>query len=524
MLRRCLLLIALAAAGCAKISVTHITDAKDARFREEGVFYALPKTVVKTQLKVDKATKTPAKYSRFAGIFSPSIPAVCGGVKDCKTGTPKISFSVQQGATFSTFGEPDPAHLYMVRFSGGGAVDQTISMAWTESGLVSSASATVTNRTTDIVMSGLKLATSLGTKAFLGASAVGAVGPAATSCPTDPKGFDSSALTVLRTAADPNVRQNLIDNYCDLEGEQREAYQAPADATLLANALLAYETRVVPLVKARVDTLQGVGNVFDRAPLLGKLDEAIEAEIKQLFSGTSEKATWEATFEVRNVAENAPQRLLTIDGAAGVCPEKLLAFDSKPVPSGFNEKTLECENATTVVSATFALWPAADLQVFGAVKARVTEPANGERSFRYRLPAQVKARVVAVTDKNEVEHGSGVFNVAQLGHVVSLPARRASKQMSYDLAFIEATGGLKSFKLGTTGGLDAATIDALSAAGGTVLDAGSAAAKASKAERAAAETAADELTILTREAALLKLKHEICEIQKKYGLACTIEQ
>jgi hypothetical protein len=43
--------------------------------------------------------------------------------------------------------------------------------------------------------------------------------------------------------------------------------------------------------------------------------------------------------------------------------------------------------------------------------------------------------------------------------------------------------------------------------------------KAAKAE----EAAADELTLITRQHNLLKLKHEICEIQKKYGLACTVE-
>jgi hypothetical protein len=110
----------------------------------------------------------------------------------------------------------------------------------------------------------------------------------------------------------------------------------------------------------------------------------------------------------------------------------------------------------------------------------------------------------------------GIFSVAQLGYVAALPARHNAKSMTYDLAMAEATGGLKSFKLGTTGGLDAATIDALSGSTGSVLDARNAQTKQAK-------TDADELTKLTRESALLKLKDEICTLQKKYGVECNVQ-
>jgi hypothetical protein len=105
-----------------------------------------------------------------------------------------------------------------------------------------------------------------------------------------------------------------------------------------------------------------------------------------------------------------------------------------------------------------------------------------------------------------------VFSVAQLGTIVSLPAKRSSKTLSYDLAFVEATGALKTFKLGTAGGLDSATIDALSGVGGTLLDA------RNKAQQNEADSA-----VLTREDQLLKLKDDICTIQKKYGIPCTVQ-
>ncbi len=120
-------------------------------------------------------------------------------------------------------------------------------------------------------------------------------------------------------------------------------------------------------------------------------------------------------------------------------------------------------------------------------------------------------------------HGSALFAVAQFGHVASLPARRNSKTLAYDLSMVEATGALKSFKIGSAGAVEAGTIDALAGAGGTVLDARKARLDELEKERKAAETAADELTVLTRQHQLLKLKDDICTLQKKYGLACTVE-
>jgi hypothetical protein len=117
-----------------------------------------------------------------------------------------------------------------------------------------------------------------------------------------------------------------------------------------------------------------------------------------------------------------------------------------------------------------------------------------------------------VVGANNHSYGNGVFSVAQLGKVISLPANRNSKTLSYDLAFIENTGALKTFKLGTTGALDAATVDALSGVGGTILDA-----------RNKEKQKEDEVTVLTREDTILKLKDDICNIQKKYGLPCTVQ-
>jgi hypothetical protein len=138
----------------------------------------------------------------------------------------------------------------------------------------------------------------------------------------------------------------------------------------------------------------------------------------------------------------------------------------------------------------------------------VTDVTTGDRSFRYYVPALVAATL----GDDKKSYGAGVMWIAQLGTVISLPVERHSRLLLYDLTFVQATGGLKTFELGTTGGLDAATVDALSSVGGTVLD-----------YRNVANKSADEQSVLTKEDQMLTLRDDICTIQKKYGITCTVE-
>jgi hypothetical protein len=529
MIRRMLLaaVFVLFSVGCAKIVVVPVSPG----LNEEGVFYALPKTVVRVVLNVDREEKKPAPYAMFGAIFAPDVPALCETIASCRpdksTGEPlkTTAYSIQQGAAFSSFGEPDPRHVFLVKFQGGGAIDQEMTMSWNEMGLVSTAAATVTNRSTDIAVAGLKLAAGLGTKASAGAvSAAPPSDPAR--CP-EPHPNDEWIKEILGRLGGNQADNMLIANYCDLPRTNRGAddeisrddFNRQTDERMLERATEAYRLRVLPLVTRRTAIIGGGSNILDPVAFINKLDTLIDEQLKALFVGSESKKTWDAPFEIRRLDPMSPEQILGLDGTKGICPvTALLAPDAKPLPSGFRVLSAdECKSATPVtVSVDFH--PARAEQLFEKVRSSVTT-ADGDRSFRYVLPARVKG-VVSGGTKN---YGAALFSVAQLGHVVSLPAHRNGKKIAYDLAMIEATGGLKTFKLGTTGGLDAATIDALAGAGGTVLDARNARRKEEEAERKAEEAAADELAVLTRQSTLLKLKDQICEIQKKYGLACTIQ-
>jgi Domain of unknown function (DUF4831) len=105
--QRCLFLtLGVLLAGCAKVVVVKVPTTTPA----DGIIYALPNTVVRVQLKLDRTEKSGARYAAYAAIFAPESKPVC---KDQKcTEEKKVTYSLQQNATFATYGEPDPESCF----------------------------------------------------------------------------------------------------------------------------------------------------------------------------------------------------------------------------------------------------------------------------------------------------------------------------------------------------------------------------------------------------------------------------
>lgn len=494
--RAALLLTVLALFRGCDSKVVVVPVPQDKALPSEGVIYALPNTVMRLQMKLDKTSRSGARYAAYAAIFAPDGEPVCKDA-DC-TEEKKVTYSLQQGTTFATYGEPDPDNVFLVKFVGKGAIDQTLSMTWSEAGLLSAASASVTNRTGDVVLSGLKLVAGLGTKAALGAEKAGAgVKP----CDPDPSPTDDWAIPILQNGGSTSAPA-LIANYCAIKKADRDTLYR--DDALLKDAVKAYVDKVQPLVAAREQILRGASQTFEPASLLSHIEAEISHHLTVLYLGTKKTLTWDGALDVRTPKVDLPHTYTVLRVAAndGIClGASEVPPDSKPLPDKFTIlKDRACADATPV-DLKLDFYPDGRSQLFN----RIQDDPKGERSFRYRMPARVKAEL---SDKGQA-YGAGIFSVAQLGKVVSFPASRHSKSLSYDLAFVEATGGLKTFKLGTTGALDTATVDALNSVGGTLLDARS--------------KSADDLNRLTREQQILKLKDDICTIQKKYGLDCTVQ-
>ena len=222
-----------ACVGCAKVIVVKVPASTPAE--SEGIIYALPNTVVRVQLKVDKAEFTEARYAAYSAIFAPEGKPMCKEMT-C-TNEKKNIFSIPQGATFSTYGEPDPENVFLIKFVGKGAIDQTVSMTWNEAGLPSAASSSVTNRTGDVVMSSLKLLAGLGTKAALGAAAVDQKGLMQPPCQQTPSATDSFAIPIIAQNGS-TAATLLVGNYCAIKKEERDGL--PRSATLLTDATREY--------------------------------------------------------------------------------------------------------------------------------------------------------------------------------------------------------------------------------------------------------------------------------------------
>ncbi len=507
-MRRLYLLILLSVIllnGCAKIVVVNVPKAKP---QNDGVFYALPKTVVRVNLVVEKVENKAAPFAEFAEIFAPGSETVCKA--PICTEEEKKFYRMKRGATMTTFGEPDPEHVYMVKFIGRGELDQSVTMQWNEAGVITGAEAKVTNRTIDIAVSSLKFAAGLSTRFASGSATDNVTVPS--KC-DDPTSTDEWVLPILGKYPNNAAKSQLIYNYCGIPCDKRESW-GNYDG-LLARATKAHYQEVFPLEKKRED-LQVDKPYYDPASLIKDLDVLIERKIRVLFLGTQTITPWESVFEVRDFVAGSmprPTTLLRLNKAKGFCvQEDLLAPGVKPVPGKDLITGDECANALDV-SLKLDFYPAQTSQLFDVVRTNAAINENGERSFRYRIPAQVKAEVTY----NKSVFGAGVMAIAQLGTIASLPAKRNSKTLAYDLKFVEATGALKSFTLGTTGGIDSGVIDQLSTVSNSIVDARS---KARDNEAASQ----DELNILKREAEILKLRDQICELRKKNGLTCEIQQ
>jgi hypothetical protein len=531
----CLVAAAITAASCAQIIVTPVkAPTKDAQgvispattTSSDGIIYALPKTVVRVQFKMDQIKRTGAPYARFSAIFIPAGERVCADAQ-C-TDDEKLEFKLQDGMIFSTIGEPDPARVYLVKFTGGGTIDHKMTMAWNDDGLISGTAATVTNRSADVAMSGVKLLSSLYAKGTFGAASI--VGPPKVQeCEQTPSDIDHWVIPVIRTnAPGANESTELLANYCAMKVEDRKKLGSgsASDQDLLAKATALFVDKIVPLKLSRASALT---NPQTLQP--GELIDRIDGEITQLFTefylGKEATKTWDGTLEARWIGQRVTNQttkkedyrkvasLLKFDKKKGIClvDDATLPIGAKPIPKGFSvDANGECAVGAAVL-LHWKHWPKEEDQL----ASMIVDDNEGNRSFRYRMPAQVE---IWVENAAKEKLGAATLRIAQLGPVLSLPGGRKLKSINYDLTFIESTGALKVFKLDSTGGFDAGTVDSLSTAAGSIQDADNARAAKRKAAQDAQDLAQDELTILTREAALLKLRDDICTLRKKSGQTC----
>ncbi len=145
--------VALWASCTAKNVVTRVQNGSLPK--REGVFYALPRTVVGVTTTVVKVEKTAGKYQNYAACFFPEETAI---PRD------KISFTFGDSMVGSR-AEPDPDEIFMVKIKGHWLEDKNADLSFSSGGVLTKAKAETTNRTLDVVLQAAQTATSLASQA-----------------------------------------------------------------------------------------------------------------------------------------------------------------------------------------------------------------------------------------------------------------------------------------------------------------------------------------------------------------------
>src|ERR1035437_8152170 len=97
---------ALAFTSCTgKIVVTKVPSAQTPKAPMDGVYYALPQTVIQVSQPIDRVELSAGKYVAYLPLFFPKI-AESGDFVPAD----KVAFNLAK-ATFTTTGEPDPKEI-----------------------------------------------------------------------------------------------------------------------------------------------------------------------------------------------------------------------------------------------------------------------------------------------------------------------------------------------------------------------------------------------------------------------------
>ncbi len=163
------LFCALFLTGCpnSKTKVTKISTPSSGKSRKlNGVFYALPQNVVTVAVPVVKTLKTPGKYVVFTPFFFPDEDFIGGK---------SVKFEIKD-PVFNSFGEPDPAEIYLVDAQSNNLLQtKSLSIDLSTAGVLGNAKAETKDDTLPVATSLIKSAVGITSSVLLR----GPIGPLA---------------------------------------------------------------------------------------------------------------------------------------------------------------------------------------------------------------------------------------------------------------------------------------------------------------------------------------------------------
>lgn len=379
------------------------------------VFYALPATVVRADVTVERTEKKKGEYVKFTPKFFPDEGNYI------KADSHSYSF---KAGSIDTFTLPDLDQVYRVKVTGGLFDNLSLTLDTTEDGVLTKTDAEVTDTTMEVVTSTITGVTGalLRSGVLVGAAELSKVGKSHDCGPSE---------------ADCQAAKKIADNIGDLEMSLK-------------------------------DLITTGGNVVEgREAMITELKAEIERLRARYFFGTVTKKEWTGKFVAQPPARTDGQppapfetELFQYSADGGICSV------------GSGQLVIDPPRETSGCTPDHGMWLVVEpdpRQLFQAVDGQYDE--GGERGFRYRIPAAARALLVsAKLDKSDSD--TLVYKdvlVAQLGAVASLPASTGGRKTKF--AFdVYPSGSPKNFQVSSDAALTKDQMTSLTGAAGDVLE------------------------------------------------------
>ncbi len=371
----------------AQINVFHIDN--NALPAREGIFYALPRTVIRIEVTIDRIENYKGPYADYALKYL--------GLKNVVTAN-STEYRIA-GIHVTTSAQPDPDQYYFVEMTGKVSKNQAAGMmALTESGLIMGTISHAVDTSVEVIKKG-----------------GGEQAPLIHEEDVFPDIFKYSADVSIFEKIDTIIRKVNIDTM-SMERQYLKRTMVEKSPEQKAKEAADYISKIK---ENRFNLVSGFQEVNYNKETLEYMDAQLthlEKEYMKLFTGISihrtESFVFDYTPNANQVNTEVPIfRFLKSKGA--------IDLDA----SGGKVVTIKVQRSGTTGSVSNYL--------------KRGEEAGKSHGFYYRIPEL--ARVIVKVDENLQEETQCL--VSQLGVISSLPATR------WEVQFYKETGGIRNMKV-----------------------------------------------------------------------------
>jgi len=461
----------------------------------DGIIYALPQTVIKTEVPIVRTDKFAGEFALYAPIFFPREDSVAEDETSFSIGKPSLDVRA----------EADPKEIFMVKIKGNYFENKTLMMNLDSEGVLTKATAENTDESLDFALGAAKTLASIFVPALTSGSGLSPfslaekkeadeekLAPPPPNCPDEENPREVACYNKLRGAEEKKFFcEKLADAkvktyFCGLLQKERDKFREKYKASDYREANKRYK-EISNLSDLRKEMIQGGSTRPPSAEtlkvMLQEIDSLIAQQKKIYFLGDVNKQSWTGLFEMTPTKGKPDDKkeLFKFAKESGVC-ELIETHQGVKIPPAFqSDKKCEpddlacqkrrdaCDSAATVAlrvepveKENVLAGPVEKLFPKSSESDEEELGQKGDRGFYYRIPAKATVRLISLlTDKEEAkeakeakktketaEHARKTLRIAQLGWVVSLPASTGGRKTKYDLA-LDPAGAIANFNLGT---------------------------------------------------------------------------